>query len=115
MIIDWDKIRIFIKPGTVDFRKQINGLSSLVQTGMKMDVFSGAFFIFASKNKTRLKIIYWDKTGFCLWMKRLERNKFPWPDTEEEARELTFAEFKMLLFGIDFFRAHKELHYTQNF
>lgn len=115
MIIDWNNVNIFIKPGYVDFRKQINGLSVLVETQMKKDIFSASLFIFSSHNKKSLKIIYWDKNGFCMWQKRLEKDKFPWPDTEEEAMELTFEKFKMLMSGIDFFHAHKELKYTNIF
>ena len=113
MIIDWDKIRIYIKPGYVDFRKQITGLSTIAAQQMKQDVFSGALFLFASKNRKRMKILYWDKTGFCLWTKRLEKDRFPWPNTSEEAMELTFQQMKMLLSGIDFFREHKPFVYKK--
>jgi transposase len=55
--------------------------------------------------------VYWDKSGFWLSQKRLEKEKFPWPNDESEARELTVEELQMLLAGIDFFRTHKELFY----
>jgi len=109
MIVDWNKIKIFIKPGSIDFRKQINGLSAYVANQMGKDVFSGAFYIFASSDRKKIKIIYWDKNGFCLWQKRLEKDKFPWPKNNEQALELSYEDFKMLLSGIDFFRKHKEI------
>jgi transposase len=115
MIIDFEKVNIFIKPGHVDFRKQINGLSVLVEKQMKKNIFSASIFVFSSRDKKRLKVIYWDKNGFCMWLKRLEKDKFPWPDTEEDAMELTFDKFKMLLSGIDFFHAHQPLKYTKLF
>jgi transposase len=76
MIIDRENIRIYIKPGYVDFRKQINGLTAIAAQQMKKDLFSGAFFLFTCKNRMRMKILYWDKTGFCIWAKRLEKEKF---------------------------------------
>jgi transposase len=58
-----------------------------------------------------LKAVYWEKTGFWLCQKRLEKDKYPWPETEEAVRELTREELTMLLSGIDFFKAHKTLYY----
>jgi transposase len=57
--------------------------------------------------------VYWDKTGFWLCQKRLEKDKFPWPEDENEAMELTVEQLQMLLSGIDFFKAHKELFYKR--
>jgi transposase len=113
MIIDWKKVRIYIKPGPTDMRKQINGLSQLVQAELPSHLFSGSLFLFCSRNKTRLKILYWDRTGFSLWLKRLEEAKFPWPSNTAEAREINMQQFKMLLKGIDFFHSHQELFYKQ--
>lgn len=113
MLIDWSKMKIMIKPGKTDFRKQINGLSVLVESELKINPFSNYLFIFCSTNRTRLKILYWDKNGFCLWLKRLEKDKFPWPKNKKEAMEIRHEELKMLLDGIDFFSAHKKLSYTR--
>jgi len=111
MIVDWGSVRIFIKPGATDMRKQINGLSILVQEEMKSDPLNGHLYLFCSRNRRRLKIIYWDRNGFCLWLKRLEEDRFPWPMSDEECRELTSHELVMLLDGINFFTAHKKLNY----
>lgn len=113
MIIDWTNINIMIKPGKVDFRKQINGLAVIIQNELKLNVFSNCMFIFCSKNKKRLKILYWDRNGFCLWLKRLEKDRFPWPKNEEEARKITYEELKMILDGIDFFSSYKKLDYSK--
>ena len=112
MIIDWSKMKIMIKPGKTDFRKQINGLGIIVEEELQVNPFSNYLFIFCSTKRTRLKILYWDRNGFCLWLKRLEKDKFPWPKNEKEAREITFKELKMLLDGINFFTAYKKLNYT---
>lgn len=115
MIIDWPKVRIFVKPGKTDMRKQINGLSAIVQDELEKNPLSGNLFLFCSKNRKRLKILYWDNNGFCLWLKRLEKDKFPWPQTTDEAREITIKQLQMLLSGIDFFHAHKKCTYQSIF
>lgn len=112
MIFDWSQIQLFVKPGVTDMRKQINGLSILVQEQLEKDPFSGHLFLFCNRSRRLLKAIYWDRNGFCLWLKRLEKDKFPWPVNEKEAREIDFEQFKMLLEGIDFWSAHKELFFS---
>lgn len=112
-MLDFNKARIFIRPGHVDFRKSINGLASIVLTEMKMEpVSSGFIFVFCNRRKDRMKILYWDDTGFCLWMKRLEKHRFPWPMTKEESRELKASDLSMVLKGVDLFNAHKRLTFS---
>lgn len=112
MILDLESIRIYVKPGPTDMRKQINGLAIVAEEDMQLDVFSGSLFIFCNRPRKILKALYWDRTGFCLWQKRLEKHRFPWPATEQKAREIGIEELKMLLEGIDFWRAHQEIHYS---
>jgi transposase len=111
MLIDLNAIRIFIRPGHTDLRKAVNGLSGIIEQQMGSDPFSGNVYIFCNRGRKLLKAVYWDKTGFWLSQKRLEKDKFPWPQTTEAAQELTGEELKMLLSGIDFFKAHKPLYY----
>jgi len=92
-------------------RKAVNGLSAIVQEQMKQDPFSGSVYLFCSRGRKLLKALYWDKTGFWLCQKRLEKDQFPWPQDEAEAGELQAEQLQMLLAGIDFFKAHKELFY----
>jgi transposase len=113
MTIDLSKTKIFLRPGITDMRKAVNGLSAIVQEDMKHDPFSGSVYIFCNRCRKLLKAVYWDKTGFWMSQKRLEKNIFPWPQDEKEARELTLEELNMLLTGIDFFKAHKELFYKK--
>jgi transposase len=113
MIMDLSKARIFVRPGSTDLRKAINGLSAIVQEKMKEDPFSGSVYLFCNRGRELLKAVYWDKTGFWLSQKRLEKDRFPWPQDESEARELTAQELRMLLAGIDFFKAHKTLYYQK--
>lgn len=113
MFIDIQKARIFIKPGVTDFRKQINGLSIIVAEEMKLDPLTNSLFLFSNRRRNRIKIIYWDKNGFWLLLKRLEKDRFPWPSNIKEAIEIDNNKLMMLLSGIDFWKAHKELKYLK--
>ena len=113
MIIDLQNVKIFIRPGKTDLRKAVNGLSAIVQDAMLQDPFNGSVYLFCNNEQKLLKAVYWDKSGFWLSQKRLEKEKLPWPQDESEARELTAEQLQMLLRGIDFFKAHKELHYKK--
>ena len=112
MILDWSKVKIFIKPGMTDFRKQINGLSIMVEEDCHMNALDGSLYLFCNRARNRLKILYWDRNGFCLWLKRLEKDKFPWPKHVKEVNMISYDQLSMLLDGIDFFHAHTELKYT---
>jgi transposase len=111
MILDLSKVKIFIRPGHTDLRKAINGLAGIVEEQMAGEPFSGNVYLFCNHERKLLKAVYWDKTGFWLCQKRLEKDKFPWPQSEEAAKEISAEELLMLLAGIDFFKAHKTLYY----
>jgi len=113
MIFDLEKTRVFIKPGFTDLRKASNGLTVIIQEEMKKNPFSDSMYLFCNRNRRLLKAVYWDKNGFWLCQKRLEKDKYPWPDTAEIAKELSVEELKMLLTGIDFFKAHQTLYYKK--
>lgn len=105
--------RVFIRPGFMDMRKAVNGLTACVSSAMGHDPFSDALFLFCGKTRRIIKAVYWDRNGFCLWQKRLERDSFPWPESEEAARELSGEELMMLLDGIDFFHAHTAISFEK--
>jgi transposase len=111
MKADIGNTRIYIRPGSTDLRKACNGLAALVQEAMKLDPFNDAIYLFCNKKRKLLKGIWWDKTGFWLCQKRLEKERWPWPKSGEEAREIRPEELALLLKGIDFFKAHKTLEY----
>jgi transposase len=78
---------------------------------MSGEPFSGNVYLFCNRQRRLIKAVWWDKTGFWLSQKRLEKEKYPWPETKEAAQELSVEELTMLLTGIDFFKAHKTLFY----
>jgi len=75
MILKEYDLKVFLAPGFTDMRKSINGLSILVDY-LELDPFSGNIFVFCNRRQTMLKILYWERNGFCLWHKRLERHRF---------------------------------------
>jgi transposase len=82
-----------------------------VEQQMTGEPFSGNVYLFCNRDRKLLKAIYWDMTGFWLSQKRLEKDKYPWPETKEGVAELNAEELSLLLRGIDFFKAHKPLFY----
>jgi len=111
MLVDISAVAIYVRPGVTDMRKAINGLSIIAAEQMEKDPLSGSLLLFCNRERRILKCLYWDRNGFCLWQKRLERDKFPWPQSDEAAREISVEQLKMLLDGIDFFRAHRRIDY----
>ncbi len=93
---------IYLHRGFVDFRKSVDGLSNIVIEQMQLETNAGSLFIFCNKAKDRLKILYWDNTGFALWYKRLEIARFKWPSKLKlEHIELSDQELNWLLSGYD--------------
>ena len=103
---------IYLHRDPVDFRKSINGLSTWVESEMQLPLFSGALFLFCNKARDRIKILYWDKTGFALWQKRLEKDKFKWPVKQPQRHLiLTQTQLDRLLDSFDVI-GHQPLHYA---
>ena len=105
---------VYLHRDPVDFRKSINGLSVIVESEMALSPLSGALFVFCNKKRDKLKLLYWDRTGFALWYKRLEQEKFRWPRRMSEAViELDEDQLHWLLQGYDITRmqSHTTLHY----
>ncbi len=112
MFLDISKVRIFLRPGFTDMRKQANGLSVFVQEQLELDPLSGNLFLFCNRRRNIFKALYWDRNGFCLWKKRLEKDRFPWPKEGTGVAEIKEQQLKWLLDGIDFWKAHKKLPYS---
>ncbi len=102
---------VFLYRDVVDFRKSINGLVGIVEDELEYDAYTGALFVFCNKARDKLKILYWDKTGFALWYKRLEKQKFKWPrKVSNQVFKLTEQQLAWLLSGYDVV-GHDPLHY----
>ena len=99
-------VRVMVATKPVDFRKGAEGLAGLVRETMRADPFSGTIYVFRAKRADRIKLIFWDGTGVCLFAKRLEDGEFRWPKIEDGVMRLSAAEFSALLEGLDWRRVH---------
>ena len=96
--------RIWIAAGVTDMRKGFDGLAALVQTQLAENPFSGQIFVFRGRRGDRIKVLWWDGQGLCLFYKRLEDGRFVWPRADNGAVHLSPAQLSMLLEGIDWRR-----------
>lgn len=99
-------VRVMVATKPVDFRKGAEGLSALVREELGSDPFSGAIFVFRAKRADRIKLVFWDGTGLCLFAKRLEDGEFRWPKVQDGVMRLTSAQLSALLEGLDWRRVH---------
>jgi transposase len=100
-------VRVMVATKAVDFRKGAEGLAALVRNEMMADPFSGTIYVFRAKRADRIKLIFWDGTGVCLYSKRLEDGKFQWPSLGDSVMRLTAAQLSALLEGLDWRRVHE--------
>ena len=112
MITDRFAGKVYLALGSTDMRKAINGLSILVEQAMALNPFSGDLFVFCNRQRSIIKILYWDHNGFALWHKRLEKHRFKWPRTPREVITIEPRQLSWLLAGLDFASAHEQLTYT---
>ena len=106
MLVPPGPIRVLLATTPVDFRKGPNSLAALVKEQLRSDPFSGTIWCFRSKRADRVRLIFWDGTGLCLFAKRLEDGKFCWPRIQDGVMRLSAAQLAALLEGLDFSRVH---------
>lgn len=105
-------VAVYICVTPVDMRKQAATLALIVEQGLKRNVFEPALYAFSNAKRDRIKIVYWQRNGLCLWSKRLEgRDRFLFPrDVEGETVTISGRELEALLAGFDVWRrGHQEL------
>jgi transposase len=96
--------RIWLYPMPVDFRRQIDGLVLLVSDHLNLNPTSGQLFLFRNRRANKLKVLYWERNGFWLCYKRLEKGRLTFPPMVEETLELTADQFSWLLSGLDYLK-----------
>ena len=113
-MFDPDDRKVFIIPGGTDMRKAIDGLSILLEARTSEKAMSGSYFAFCSKTRRIVKILYWQRNGFCLWQKRLSKERFHWPENRAEVLQIQPRELRWLLDGINIskVKAHGEFQFT---
>ena len=106
---------VYLCRDVVDFRKGVNGLAILVEEVLHRDLFCEQLFVFCNRRRDRVRILYWERNGFCLWQKRLEKARFKWPrKVESDVITLTGQQLNWLLDGYDVMRLkpHERLHFS---
>lgn len=120
--------KVYLHREAVDFRKSINGLAALVEQGLALDPFAAALYVFRNQRRDRIKILGWEKNGYWLCMKRLEQDRFIWPQQrgqkqaqkqapaqETEVIDMTVEQLHWLLAGVDIeaIKGHRERRYQR--
>lgn len=107
--------QVYLYREPIDFRKAINALSVLVEQELGLSPFASALYVFTNRQRNRVKALYWHRNGFCLWQKRLERDKFAWPQGASALTQTcSLAEFGWLIEGFDLTKnkPHKTLTFS---
>ncbi len=104
---------IFFYRPFIDFRKGITGLCSVVQDEMQLNPFEKYLFIFSNSKRNKLKALYWDETGFAMWIKYLEEDKYRWPiHLEEDVLKVDIKQLDKFLIGFNPWQiAHQKKEY----
>jgi len=98
-MFNFNSRKVYVYTKYVDMRKQFNGLISLTDLILKMDSRSNDLYLFFNKRKNYIKILFWDRTGYCILSKKLERGTVSL-DSETEVKEIDISKLKLILDGI---------------
>lgn len=105
-------MRIYLATEPADMRRSFDGLAGMVRDFLGRNPLSGHLFVFRNRRGDRVKILYWDRTGFCLWYKRLERGFFHFPENGATSVEVEAPELALLLEGIDLAGARRRKRFV---
>ena len=112
------QIRVFLYGAPVDMRNSFDGLYALARHGLQQDPLNGQLFAFVNRRATQMRVLYWDRSGWCLWAKRLESGRFIRDWDEVRHREMDWTALKLMLEGIEpkrqlkrYRRANNEVEY----
>ncbi len=108
--------RIYLFRPLVDMRKQIHGLSAIVQEEMEKNPFDESLYVFCNRRRDLMKCLYWDHTGFAMWVKKLDEERFSWPkNLPDEVIFLSQQQMEWLLSGVNIWKikTHKNLHFDR--
>jgi len=106
-------VRIFVSVEPTDMRCSFDRLAAMAQTILGQDPLSGHLFVFFNRYRDRCKILFWDRTGFCLWYKRLEEGVFRLPHhSSTKCFEMDLAKLTLILEGINLCSAHQQKRFS---
>lgn len=101
MFFSEGQVRIYLYGAPCDMRRSFNGLIGLTKNVMKMNPISGHLFVFVNRRGNYLKALYWDRSGFCIWSKKLEVGSFISNWEKTSSHEMDYTQLKLLLEGIE--------------
>lgn len=110
-------VRIYLARGATDMRKSIDCLAAVTKQALEQDPLSGHLFVFCNARRDRIKILYWERTGFWLLHKRLEQGTFAWPlpeGSDEKQLEMSASDLAALLGGLDLRNAKRRRWYSRD-
>lgn len=105
-------VKIFICAQATDMRRSFDKLAEMTRSVLAQDPFSGHLFVFFNRPRDRVKILFWDRSGFCLYYKRLEEGSFRPPQRRDGAAEVDAAELALILEGIDLAGAKRQKRFA---
>jgi len=108
-------VQVYLYSGVVDMRKSIDGLAALVEQELELNPMSEVLFVFCNRQRDKIKLLYWERNGFVLWYKRLEKQRFTWlAETEAASISIDGYQLNLLLDGLDIFnnKPHKSLFFS---
>lgn len=108
------RIRVFLYGAPVDMRNSFDGLYALARHGLQQDPLNGQLFAFVNRRATQMRVLYWDRSGWCLWAKRLEAGRFIRDWREQRHREMDWTALKLMLEGIEVKRQLKRYRRASN-
>ena len=104
-------VRVFLCLEPTDMRKRIDGLSALVEHRLHLDSLSGHLFCFFNKPRDKVKVLFWDTTGFCLYLKRLERGRFHL-GSYTNGQAVTPIMLQLILEGLELSETHRHPRFS---
>jgi len=109
-------VRVYLARGATDMRKSIDGLAAVTKEVLEHEPMSGHLFVFCNRRRDRIKILYWERSGFWLLHKRLEQGTFAWPlpeGSDSQQIELAASDLAALLGGLDLQKATRRHWYSR--
>lgn len=112
MLFPESNIKIWLCTQPTDMRKSFTGLMGLAKNQLNENPLSGELFVFINRRQTQIKILYFDRSGYCIWMKKLEEGRFQYPINNANKALLDRTQLTLILEGIDLNKIHQNKRYN---
>jgi len=113
MLFPEAQVRIWLYTQPTDMRKSYDGLSALVKGPLADDPQSGQLFVFINRKRTQMKVLYFERSGYCIWSKRLEQGRFHFHQAPDGKLALTWTDLKLIIEGIEVQKTRRFKRYSK--